>query len=154
MMLIIAYGNPLRRDDGAGLRLGEILERLWRERDGRVLHIAVHQLTPDLAEDIARDDVFGVVFTDARVVSAKSGNARPEIRVRPLSAKSRPPVLGHDLDPAVIMACARRLYHRRPPVWLATVPGVDFNHGEGLSKTAENALSSLPLALCDLGKKQ
>ncbi|EPR41882.1 hydrogenase maturation protease [Desulfococcus multivorans] len=153
MMLIIAWGNPLRRDDGAGLRLGEMLERLWRERDGDVLHIAVHQLTPELAEDVARDDVSGIVFTDARVISAEGGNAQPGIRVHPLSAKSRALVFGHGLDPATIMACVRLLYHKAPPVWLATVPGVDFNHGEGLSETAEKALSSIPERLRDLGKK-
>ncbi|WP_373498938.1 hydrogenase maturation protease [Desulfococcus sp.] len=147
MMLIIAWGNPLRSDDAAGLRLGELLEELWRERKRPVRRITVHQLTPELALEIARDDVSTVVFADARDASAEAGGPPPEILVRPLLADPRTPVLGHHLDPAAVMACARLLYHKASPAWIATVPGVDFGHGEGLSDVAEAALSRLPEAL-------
>lgn len=150
MMLIISYGNSLRRDDSAGLRLGEMLEDLWLERKRPVERIAVHQLAPELALAVAREEVSKVVFTDARVASADDERRSPRILVRPLPAEPLTPVLGHHLDPATVMACARLLYAKSPPAWIATVPGVDFDHGEGLSSVAEAALSFLPDALCDL----
>ena len=150
MMLIIAYGNSLRRDDGAGLRLGEMLESLWREQKRAVRRISVHQLTPELALAVARDDVSAVVFTDARVVSGDDERGSHRILVRPFPAKTHSCILGHHLDPAAVMAYARLLYAKTPPAWIATVPGVDFDHGEGLSPTAEAALSSLTEVLCRL----
>lgn len=144
MLLIIAWGNSLRRDDVAGLRLGELLEAFRRERKRPVRRVAVHQLTPELALEIAREDVSMVVFADARDAAAEAGDPPPEILVHPLLADPRTPVLGHHLDPAAVMACARLLYHKTPPAWIATVPGVDFSHGEGLSDVAAAALSRLP----------
>jgi hydrogenase maturation protease len=146
MILIIAYGNSLRRDDGAGLRLGEILENIWRERKWCVERIAVHQLTPELALSVARDDVSAVVFTDARVVSKESKRSSPEILVQALPAAPQSPSLGHHLSPAAVMAYARLLYAKTPRAWIATVPGVDFDHGESLSTVALTALSFLPTA--------
>ncbi len=32
MILLIAYGNPLRQDDGAGLRLAEQMAQRWQEQ--------------------------------------------------------------------------------------------------------------------------
>ena len=144
MLLIIAWGNSLRRDDGAGLRLGEMLEEFRRKQNRPATCIAVHQLTPELALEIARDDVSAVLFADARDAAAEAGGPPPEILVRPLMEEPRGPVLGHHLDPAAVMACARILYHKAPPAWIATVPGVDFGHGEGLSALAEAALLRLP----------
>lgn len=144
MLLIIAWGNPLRRDDAAGLRLGELVEGLWRERKRPVRRVAVHQLAPELALEIARNNVSAVLFADARDASAEAGSPPPGIRVAPVPAEPRGPVLGHHLDPPVVMACARLLYHKAPPAWIATVPGVDFGHGKGLSDMAEAALSRLP----------
>ncbi len=147
MLLIIAYGNSLRRDDGAGLRLGEMIADICRKRRLGVKHIAAHQLTPELALDVAEDEVSAVIFTDARVVSEDDERHVPDIRVRPLPSESGGPRLGHHLRPPTVMAYARLLYAKSPPAWIATVPGVDFNHGEGLSAVAETALASLPDAL-------
>ncbi len=47
------------------------------------------------------------------------------------------PVLGHHLIPSALLLYARRLYGVCPPAWLVTVPGYDFDLGEGFSaKTA------------------
>jgi Ni,Fe-hydrogenase maturation factor len=73
VILIIAYGNSLRRDDGAGLILGEKLEDALRKRGLSVSHIAVHQLTPDLALSVAAENVAAVVFVDTRVSDAGEG---------------------------------------------------------------------------------
>lgn len=146
MILIIAYGNSLRRDDGAGLVLGEKLEGILKERRLAVRLESVHQLTPELAELVADDRVSAVVFVDTRVL--EPGAESLSIQVRRLSAPADlSPSMGHHLDPTVVMAYAFYLYDRNPPAWLLTVPGVDFALGEGLSEVALNALADFPSLL-------
>ena len=142
MILIIAYGNSLRRDDGAGLILAENLETALRERGSIVEHIAVHQLTPDLALSVAADDVAVVIFVDTRVVA--SADDQMALHVCRLCSGEDSPSLGHHVGPSVILTYARLLYGKSPPAWLITVPGVDFDHGEGLSDAARRALDTLP----------
>ena len=58
-ILIIGYGNTLRGDDGVGYKIAEIIEQ-WNINN--ITSLAVHQLTPDLAENIAQADT--VIFVD------------------------------------------------------------------------------------------
>ena len=145
MILIIAYGNSLRRDDGAGLILGQKLEEALRQRGLAVECIDVHQLTPDLALSVAADAVAAVVFVDTRVAAAEAGQT--DLLVHPLGAEHGSQSLGHHVGPAAILTYARLLYDRSPPAWLLTAPGFDFDHGEGLSDAAERALDTLPAVL-------
>ena len=69
MILIISYGNSLRRDDGAGLALGEILEKALQSRGRLVKRIALHQLDPETSLCVAEQGVSSVVFVDTRVVA-------------------------------------------------------------------------------------
>ncbi|MGF1587982.1 MAG: hydrogenase maturation protease [Pleurocapsa sp.] len=68
--LVIGYGNTLRSDDGAGQSAANQIAA-WGLPNVRSL--AVHQLTPELAEDIANADT--VIFVDA-VISAKQNYAK------------------------------------------------------------------------------
>jgi hydrogenase maturation protease len=148
VILIIAYGNSLRRDDGAGLILGERLEAALRKRGLHVARIAVHQLTPDLALDVAADDVATVVFVDTRV--SEAGEDHHELQLWSLGSAQGSSGLGHHVGASSIMMYARLLYDKCPPAWLLTVPGVDFDHGEGLSEPAQRALDTLPALLLQL----
>jgi hydrogenase maturation protease len=139
MILLIAYGNDLRRDDGAGFALAEMIEQAWRTRPVAVKQIAVHQLTPELAADIAGPDITGVIFLDARAVTPDEVN--PAVQIQPLHYDSASPGLGHYLDPTALLLYAGRLYNRQPPAWLVTVPGTDFGYGEGLSPATQQALA-------------
>lgn len=58
--LIIGYGNTLRQDDGVGYRMAETIDR-W-DLPG-VISRSVHQLTPDLAAELA--SVQRAIFIDA-----------------------------------------------------------------------------------------
>jgi Ni,Fe-hydrogenase maturation factor len=60
-VLVIGYGNTLRRDDGVGVRAAELIAADPRLAHARVL--AVHQLTPELALDIGAVSL--VIFVDA-----------------------------------------------------------------------------------------
>ncbi len=123
-ILLVAIGNTLRRDDGAGARVLDLLGPL----EGAVsLHVM--QLTPELAEDIGGAD--GVVFIDADV---NPGEARLE-PVEPGGPAQAP--LAHSMGPEEVLALARRLYGFRGEALLCRVPGVDFSDGAGLSAAAE-----------------
>jgi hypothetical protein len=49
----------------------------------------------------------------------------------------------HGLTPAQLLILARGLYGYAGEAWLATVPGVEFGHGEGLSATTRQAIDRL-----------
>jgi hydrogenase maturation protease len=148
VVLIIGYGNSLRRDDGAGLILAQMVEAALRQRELDVERIAVHQLTPDLALPVAADGVAAVVFVDTRIAVAEVGQM--DLQIQPLGAEEGSQSLGHHVGPAVVLSYARLLYDKSPPAWLLTAPGVDFDHGEGLSEAAQRALDTLPSLLARL----
>jgi len=168
MILLIAYGNPLRRDDGAGLRLAERMADRWQAAGTRLRHLAVQQLTPELAAEIAEPDVRAVVFVDTRAVAGAAAgrqHAASTVLVTPLAApESASPSLGHHLGPAVLLAYAALLLDGRPapPAWLATTPGVDLGHGEGLSPLAHAAIEAafdddsqaLPRLMAELAEQE
>lgn len=125
-VLIIGYGNTLRRDDGVGVYVAEHLAA--RRRPGlRIL--ACHQLTPDLAEPISR--AAAVVFIDAAVGQPRQVRMR---RIRPMAAA---PFLAHASSPARLLGLARTLFGRYPSAWLLTIPAEDFGLGEGFSTRAQ-----------------
>ncbi len=133
-ILLIACGNPLRRDDGAG---GVLARRLAAERLVGLRILILHQLTPELAVDLARPEVRCALFADAFVVDA---DADAPI-LRPLDGEGGAPPLGHHLCPESLLGLTARLYGRRPPAWLAAIPGEDFGFGEGLSLEAQRAVA-------------
>lgn len=139
MILLIACGNSLRRDDGAGLLLAELLEKSWRQGNCRVKRISVHQLTPELAEFIAAERVATVVFFDSRVTTEKQGKHGVEVHRLALSDSS--PSLAHDCNPETMMLYARWLYGKSIPCWIVSVPARDFAYGEGLSTMAQEAIA-------------
>ncbi|MCB0213364.1 MAG: hydrogenase maturation protease [Anaerolineae bacterium] len=139
MLLIIACGNSLRRDDGAGLLMAERLEQECQALGLIVKRISVHQLMPELAVDIADRAVRAVVFVDTR--PAQPGDTAA---LFPLAPEEASPSIGHHLTPTVLLLYAQQLYDHCPPAWQITVPGVDFDHGETLSRTAADSLSRAP----------
>ena len=62
-LLVIGYGNSLRRDDGVGPRVAEAIEEL--QLPG-VRTLVCQLLTPEFADPIAR--ARRVIFVDAEIV--------------------------------------------------------------------------------------
>lgn len=120
--LLIACGNPLRRDDGVA---PEVL-RLIASTPDRELR-AVQQLTPELAEEIARFD--RVVFLDA-----DAGSAR--LTIEPLGATMPRSPLTHVSTPAEIIALSRALFGFVGEALLCRIPAREFSPGENLSPYA------------------
>lgn len=131
-VLIIGFGNPLRGDDAAGLRLIEALEAAGQPAG--VESLAVHQLTPELAERVAA--ARAVVFVDA-ACSEEPAALRP-LEVPP----STVPPPGHHYSPASLMQLTRLIFGVVPPAWLLTLPAADFAFGAALSPRAVGAVAA------------
>ena len=137
-LLIVAYGNPLRTDDGVAWRAAEALQKIFRPDQAEIL--TLHQLGPELAEYASRSEC--VIFVDAA-----SGPGRPgEIQAKELSesdADSKSSAFCHAVSPAHVLALAAQLYNCRPRAFSTTIVGENFNHGESLSPVVEAALPAL-----------
>jgi hydrogenase maturation protease len=129
-VLVIAYGNPLRCDDGVAWQAAE---EIRRKLPSLVELICVHQLTPELVEEISR--VGTVIFLDA------THNVDPGTVVcQPISAECTIARFSHHLAPAQLLSLCDQLYEAKPRGFLISIGGQRFDHGEGLSPVAINAL--------------
>lgn len=136
-ILIIGYGNEIRGDDGAGLRVAEAIEALHLPR---VRVVACHQLMPDLAEPLS--EAGAVFFADAK--PAAEGAA---IEVFPVLPETKGGFSLHRGSPAGLLALAQALYGRCPPAWCVAIPAVDFNLRETLTDTACRGVAAAVAAI-------
>lgn len=127
-MLVIGYGNSLRGDDGIG---PAIADRVADWNLPQVRSTSVHQLTPELAAELAKVD--RVVFVDARI----EGDT---VKVEPLEPEAGNLLLGHSLTPRSVLGLSQWLYGRVPQAWLISVPGECFDFSDRLSPTGERRL--------------
>ena len=126
-MLIIGYGNPLRGDDAFGYRAAERIPGA----------IAVHQLTPELMDPIAR--AARVLFLDAAAEGVPG-----EIRRRPVHPTAESAAgLTHHTTPESLLAGAKSLYGRAPEAELLTVTGANFALNETLSREVQQSLEEV-----------
>lgn len=132
--LVVGIGNPLRGDDAFG---AEIAARLGIHRGDFTEVIAVHQLLPELADDLRHCDV--VVFIDASS-SGVSGEWKCE-RIYP--GDRAPESSAHRMDPEAILHLTQRIYGRCPEAWLVSVTGESFEHGAPLSAKIEAAIPAV-----------
>ena len=97
-VLIIAYGNRLRGDDGVGPAIGDIVAT-WQMLDVSVL--IVQQLTPECAEEIAGFD--RVIFLDADAASTR-------LSIEAVQATTARSALTHASTPAEVVALSKALF--------------------------------------------
>jgi len=129
-VLVIGYGNELRSDDGVGPRAARAVAG-WQLP--HVQALALHQLTPELAEVLA--EAATVVFVDAGIDPVPF-----RLRVQPFQPRpdaSRP---GHLSDPRWLLALTRQLFGHTPPAQLLTIRAENLNFGTCLSPPAERGL--------------
>lgn len=124
-LLVIGWGNPLRQDDGAGFRAASALGG-----------IAVQQLTPDLAFDMAGAE---------RVLFIDSDHTLPagEWRVEPLEANTPCAASTHSASAAAIVRLSALLYGARPECRLLRIGGEYYGHGADLSPAVARALEEV-----------
>lgn len=148
-VLVIGYGNTLRRDDGAGVELAQRLVMYGRAQGWPMSLLLITQLAPELAVEIAEQSVEAVVFVDTAAVRVTVEEDEiieeaPAIEVRRIMLDESSPSLGHHLDPAALLTYVNLLYERDVPAWMVTVPGSDFDHGEGFSPEVCRLLDDAP----------
>jgi hydrogenase maturation protease len=126
-VLVVGYGNELRGDDAVGPLAARTVAS-WGLEGVRCL--AVHQLTPELVEELAEAEK--AIFIDARLGTGGT-------RVEELSAAGQAPG-GHVSDPGGLLALCRVLHERAPKAWLVTVAAENLEAGETLSGGAREGL--------------
>lgn len=159
-LLVIGYGNALRGDDGAGpcaaLRVGA--RREGGRWGGALRTLAVHQLLPELVDDIA--GAGRVVFIDAYAADeANEANEADEMNAANEAAPLRIDAVeavevgevgdavegraeagwpaglraAHASSPAALLTLCARLYASVPPAWVVGIPAYDFTPGAAIS---------------------
>ena len=138
-MLIVAYGNPLRSDDGLAWRVADALEAKFSATQVEILRL--HQLTPELAEKVSRAD--SVIFVDA-AAAADGGRPPGEIHIEKIHAEEAGPSaqsrFSHHLTPSLVIAIAAQLYGARAHAFSANLTGENFEHGESFSAAVHDSL--------------
>ena len=163
-LLVIGYGNALRGDDGAGPRAARLFgERSAAQMPGGTRRaLAVHQLLPELVEDVAR--AARVVFIDA--YPAHDGNEAHEAQegAAPLRIAALLPATDEaertgtahaasSAAPAQLLALCARLYRRVPRAWLVGIPAYDLAAGATISpRTAQRIEDAVDFCMAQGGR--
>ena len=134
-ILIYAYGNPGRQDDGLGNCLIEALDP-WLEEEGlsNVRTESNYQLNIEDADAIAGVDI--AVFVDASIEDIEDIHFDP---VEPSEGKSE--FTMHAASPAYILALCHKIYKKFPETYLLQIRGYEWEFKDGLSRQAEKNLS-------------
>jgi len=138
-VLIIAYGNPLRSDDGVAWRAADVLGERFSTPDVEILRL--HQLAPELADTVC--DFDRVIFVDA-ALSRGLGIEPGTVRVEEIRAETPDPArFTHAFSPQKVVGMAAALYGANPRAFAVTLCGANFDHGSALSAIVEDALPAL-----------
>jgi hydrogenase maturation protease len=128
-ILVIGYGNTLRGDDAAGIRAAELISKHYPEMEC----ICMHQLMPEMAEQISESDI--VFFVDADTEAQK-------VSVRPIAVKTdfeQP--RSHFISPESLLSLSQQLYQQAPSkVYIIGIPASDFEFSEKLSVKTSAAI--------------
>ena len=130
--LVIGYGNTLRSDDGAGQIVANQIV-IWNLPDVRSL--AIHQLTPELAEDIANTNT--VIFVDA-VISSKQNLEKIEIKI--LECDNKYLNFGHTENPRSLLYLSKIIYNKIPKAYWILIPAINFEFGEKISDITKKGI--------------
>lgn len=136
-VLVICIGNTLRCDDGFAWRIADELNSQPAEYL-RVLK--VHQLTPELAEEMSESAL--VIFVDAGVRGDPG-----MLTCDPVTTAGADLHFSHDVTPAVLLHISKTLYAKEPRSFLICASGRIFEHGESLSP---EITATIPLVLAKI----
>jgi hydrogenase maturation protease len=132
--LILACGNTLREDDGAGPWLAEWARQRFQPEAG-VRVLSRQQWTPELAEELARAG--SVLFIDSSVDSPPG--VVKIVSIEPAAAGQG--LATHHLDAAQLLALGRDLYDSLPGnAQLLTIGAGSTELGEEFSGIVKAAL--------------
>jgi hydrogenase maturation protease len=121
---VLAFGNPLRSDDGLGWHAAEQLAEILPECNAEIRTSA--QLTPEIALPISEAGL--VIFIDA----TREGEPG-ELTCNQVTPQLVPVRFSHELSPEAVLALAQYMYGISPPAFLVSLCGDCFGLGEELS---------------------
>jgi hydrogenase maturation protease len=101
-----------------------------------VRSLAVHQLTPELAENIANSDT--VIFVDA-VISSKQNSEKIEIKT--LKCDYKYSNLGHLENPRSLLYLSKIIYHKSPLAYWILIPAINLEFGEQISSITQQRIT-------------
>jgi len=137
--LLIAYGNPSRRDDGLAFHILLNLRTLFDLEavelldltDGELLPglqaIYAQQLIPEMSEALSKVQV--AIFIDAHVADA----GWPPIYWQETTPRFEAGMVSHHFTPDTLLAWSVSLFGRAPRAFTLSVEGVDFDFGYELA---------------------
>ena len=133
-IIIYAYGNPGRQDDGLGNCLTDALDP-WLVEKGltNVKTESNYQLNIEDADAIADKDI--AVFVDASIEDIENIHFGP---VEPSEGKSE--FTMHAASPAYVLALCQKIYNKFPETHLLQIRGYEWGFEEGLSGKAKKNL--------------
>jgi len=134
--LIVGYGNPLREDDGIGLRAAELVELNLAPGVAQV--VQCHQLTPELAAYIQRASL--AIFLDA-AADRKPG----AVSVTAVSG-GEPSAWSHRLSPPQLLS----LVDGAPPAYWIICGVSRTGWREGLTLQGESSAARMAAAALSL----
>ena len=133
-ILIYAYGNPGRQDDGLGNRLIEELEK-WVESNSIEGIELESNWQLNIEDSLKISDKEIVIFVDASNEDIEDIHFSP---VEPSEGKSD--FTTHSASPSFILALCIQLYGKHPETYLLQIRGYSWEFQEGLSEKAEKNL--------------
>lgn len=137
-VLVLGVGSELRSDDAAGRRVAAAIAEV-APSDVEVR--SVHQLTPELALDLAGRDQ--VIIVDAAVDVA-------EVTVRSIDPATVDPAFSHHLAPTALLALAVRLGAAPGALTVISVPAHDLGLGTQLSQATAAAVAEATTRVLEL----
>jgi hydrogenase maturation protease len=150
-ILLHAYGNPGRQDDGLGNECIARMEGWIRKGDHKnIATDSSYQLNIEDASVIADYDI--VIFIDASKGEINSYSFEP------VAAQKSQSFSTHSVSPSALLALCTELFQRTPLVYLLQIKGYEWEFGEGLSREAgenlRNAIQFLQSTVLDFQKQE
>jgi len=134
--LVLAYGNRLRGDDAVGWVVADALVDDLRME--KVDVVAVHQLSPELADDVSHASL--VVFVDARLDPTLVAGA---VVVAVLDPDPTASLMTHHVDAGAVLALAHTLYGQAPRAFTVSVAIESAEPGAPLGVAVSASVSAL-----------
>jgi hydrogenase maturation protease len=128
-ILVYAYGNPGRKDDGLGNEFVERLKNCIEEQDKEGFSFdSNYQLNIEDAATIADQDL--VVFVDA------SDEEMEDFLVTPVLPEAGAAFTTHAASAGYILNLCKQIFGKWPATFLVHIKGYEWEFAEGLSEKA------------------
>ncbi len=137
-MLVLGVGSELRSDDAAGRH---VADAVGRAELADVEVVSVHQLTPELALDLAGRDRVVIVDAAVDVTEVTVTDIEPVAGEQPFS---------HHLGPGTLLALAGQLDTAPSSVVVVSVPVHDLALGTELSTATAAAVETATARVLEL----